>query len=331
MSIAVLLIVWTALKRGRWIRTFVALLISIALVETAVAFLPRPMAALRASRPDHVIVDFHSHTAASHDVRKSFTAEDNREWHRSGGFDVAYVTDHVKFSGAVAARKGNPPIAGEGTSLLTGVEGRYHKIISTIMLGIDERDSALLNGRGNLLAGATASGKSPVTIVALPNRHLDSVTVESLDSLPHFTAIELADAAPRGLGQLDTEERRIRQIAADLHLTLVAASNNHGFGRAVAAWNIVSIPGWRSLAPDSVGLRIEQILRTSHPAPVTIIERTRPHTHGLTVPLTLAVISAQTVGTLTVQERFVWLVWIWGFVLLARLYPAPARGPSGLR
>jgi hypothetical protein len=330
VSIVVLFVAWSALRGGRWLKTLLALVISIALIETAVAFLPRPMAALHSSAPDDVIVDFHSHTGASHDVRKSFTAEDNRSWHRSGGFDIAYVTDHVKFDGAIAARKRNPEIAGEGTSLLTGVEGRYHKIISTIMLGIDERDSRLLNKRGNLLPGTLAAGKGPVTIVALPNRHLDSVTIQSLDSLPHFVAIELSDAAPRGLGQLDREEARVRKIAAGLRLTLVAASNNHGFGRTVAAWNVLSIPGWRSLAPDSVGSRIEQMLRTP-PAPVTIVERTRPHTHGLAVALTLPVIMGQIAGGLTVQERISWLVWIWGIALLSHLYATSARRSSRLR
>jgi hypothetical protein len=307
------------IRRGGIHRTSVTILTllgTVALIEAAVAFAPRPMAGLRVTDPDIVTVDLHSHTGASHDVRESFDAEDNRDWHEGGGFDIAYVTDHVTFAGAIAARARNPRLAGEGTSLLTGVEGRYHRIMSTIMLGLDERDMPLLNKRGNILPGTPARGIGPVTIVALPNRNLDSVTVQSLDSLGHFVALELIDAAPRGLGQLDREEARIRRLAADLRLTLVAASNNHGFGRAAAAWNILRIPAWRSMSPDSVGRLIEQPLRNRQLDAVTIIRRIRPSTHDMTLPLTLPTLGFQVIGSLTIVERLVWLLWIWGVVYL---------------
>ncbi|MGK2962441.1 MAG: hypothetical protein ACSLFK_09890 [Gemmatimonadaceae bacterium] len=309
-----------AARRQTWKRLalgFAGLIAAIAIVEAAVVFVPRPMAALAVDDDETVRVDFHSHTGASHDVRKSFTAERNREWHRSGGFDIAYITDHVTFDGAIAARANNPRLAGDGTSLLTGVEGRYHRIMSTITLGLTEADTALLNRRGNLLPGETASARRPVTIVALPNRNLDSVTFESLDSLPRFVALELVDAAPRGLGQLDREEARIRSLATKLDLVLVAGSNNHGFGRTVAAWNLMRIPGWRSLPPDSVGRLIEEPFRQRDLAAVTIVRRTRPSLHGVTLAATLPVIVYQIIGTLTFTERLVWLAWIWVPVLAA--------------
>jgi hypothetical protein len=216
----------------------------------------------------------------------------------------------------VSARPRNPKRAGDGLSILTGVEGRYHKIMSTIMLGIDERDSALLNKRGNLLPGALIRGRAPYTIVALPNRNLDSVTAQTLDSIPRFAAIELIDAAPRGLGQFDREELRVRNVARDLGLTLVAASNNHGFGRAVAAWNLLRIPGWQNLAPDQLAASIEDYLHQTQPV---IIMRTRPRTYGASLPATLPVIAYQTLGSLTVPERVSWLFWIWGIALLGSL------------
>lgn len=316
ISIALLALSETAKSRGWWIRRIAALVLLIAIIEGAVAFLPRPMARLRVADPNIVIVDFHSHTGASHDVRKSFGVDDNRNWHASAGFNAAWITDHVKFDGAVEARSTNPRRAGDGVSLLTGVEGRYHKIMSTVMLGIDERDTTLLNRRGNLLPGSPARGRGPYTIVALPNRNLDSVTRASLDSIPHFAAIELIDAAPRGLGQFDREEMRIRNLARELGLTLVAASNNHGFGRAVAAWNLIAIPGWQNLSPVELGNLLEERLRQSSPA---IVMRTRPRTHDASLPFTLPVIAYQTFGSLTWPERVSWLVWIWAILLIVRL------------
>lgn len=317
-TVALIFLAWSAFSRNRggirsWIVRVVSLVVVTGVFLAAVALLPRPMAALRVGDPNQIVVDFHSHTGTSHDVRKSFTAEDNREWHAGGGFNAAWITDHVKFDAAVEARAKNPARAGDGVSLLTGVEGRYHRIMSTIMLGLDERDTALLNKRGNLLPGIPARGRAPYTIVALPNRNLDSVTAASLDSLPRFAAIELIDAAPRGLGQFDREERRIRRLAASRGLTLVAASNNHGYGRAVAAWNLVSLPGWRDLSAAQLSASIENRLRESPP---TIVIRTRPRIHGAMVLFTFPIILFQTVGSLTVAERLSWLGWIWAIAFL---------------
>jgi hypothetical protein len=313
VTFAALVFGWQWLAHGgvtwrTWVVRLTTLVVIVAIIEATVAFAPRPMARLVSSNTGFVTVDFHSHTGASHDVRKSVSAEDNRDWHASSGFNAAYITDHVTFDGAVKARRNNPRAAGDGVSLLTGVEGRYHKIMSTIMLGLDERDVKLLNKRGNLLPGTPARGTGPLTIVALPNRNLDSVTIQSLDSIPHFAAIELIDAAPRGLGQFDREEARIRSLASQLHLTLVAASNNHGFGRTAAAWNIIELEGWQTLTPEQLASSLEQSIRSNE---VGIIMRTRPRTHDASLVFTLPSIAYLTLASLTNPERVSWLVWIW--------------------
>lgn len=333
ISVAILLVITAALNRARsglrwWSYRLIALAIVVALVEAAVAFVPRPMARLRVDDPELAVVDFHSHTGFSHDVRKSFSVDDNRRWHESGGFDIAWITDHVRFGAEQRARESNPRVAGESTSLLVGVEGRYHRIISTVMLGLDARDSALLNKRGNLLAGVPASGRTPITIVAIPNRNLDSVTAASLDSTPHFVALELIDAAPRGLGQFDREEEKLRGMASALHLTLVAATNNHGFGRAVAGWNVIRIPEWRSITPDSAGIAIESLLRDRSQERISIVARNRPRNHDLSLPLTLPVLLLQIFGALSAPERVSWVMWIWGIALLIKLRRTSAAADS---
>ena len=311
------------LKASRgWKSTLLALgatFLVIAALEAAAVFLPRPMAALTATDPNIVRIDFHSHTGASHDVRKSFTAERNREWHRSGGFDLAYVTDHVKFEGAEQGEMRNPQLAGAGTSIVTGMEGRYHRIMSTIVLGITRADTALLDKRGNILPGEKKSPRPYVTIIAIPNRNLDSLSREDLDSavaLPNLRAIELIDAAPRGLAQLDRDEARIRSLASEMNLALIAASNNHGWGRTVAGWNLMSIPGWQSMPPDSVASRIEQMLIQNR-GPVKLVHRTRPTVHGAAAAATLPVFAYQLIGSLTPMERISWLAWTAMFWLLS--------------
>ena len=98
--------------------------------------LARPMASLHVSDPDLVVVDFHSHTSASHDGRPGFGAERNREWHRAAGFNAVYITDHRTFEGAIEGARLNPSKAGSGTTILPGVElrdGPEHPIL----IGVD--------------------------------------------------------------------------------------------------------------------------------------------------------------------------------------------------
>ncbi len=330
--VAQILLTRSAKGRSLWVRLIfgvVGTIAVIAVLEAAVILLPRPMANLRVADPQTLRIDFHSHTNASRDANQRSTPADNREWHASGGFDVAYISDHVKFGGAAEAMRSNPAKAGQGFTTLSAVEGRYHRILSTIMLGLTQADTTVLDSKGHLLPGTPSIGQTPVTIVTIPNGNIDSVTTESLDSLPHFTGIELVDAAPRGLGQLDREEPRIRGIASNGHLMLVSASNNHGWGRTVAAWNLMTIPGWRDMSPDSLSKLIEKPFRERQTDAVTIVKRLRPRAHGLLVPFTLPIALAQTLGSLSLAERGVWLVWIWGVTLIAMLLrrrkPAASR------
>lgn len=309
-------------RRRVWLRITVGIglvIVAVAILEASVILIPRPMANLRVADPETLRIDFHSHTSVSKDANQRFTPDDNREWHKSGGFDVAYISDHVGFAGAAEAMKKNPVRAGDSLAVLSAVEGRYHKILSTVMLRLVQADTAVLDGKGHLHEGTPSIGTTPVTIVAIPNGNIDSVTAESLDSLPHFAGMELVDAAPRGLGQLDREEDKIRRIASDRHLMLVSSSNNHGWGRTVAAWNLMTIPGWRSLPPDSLAVLIEQPFRARQTNAVTIVKRLRPRNHGISLPFTLPVLLYQTVGSLTLAERVVWLLWIWAIALVRPL------------
>lgn len=293
------------------------LVVFVAIVEGAVIALPRPVAWLEAADPDVVRVDFHSHTNASRDANKRFTPELNRDWHTAGGFDVAYITDHVRFGGAAKAMSANPAHAGDGLVVLSGMEGRYHRILSTILLGVTAGDTVAIDRKGHLLPKSISLGLDPVAIVAIPNGNIDSVSIMTPDSLPHFEAIELVDAAPRGLRQLDGEESRIRHIAAAKKLLLVASSNNHGWGHAVAAWNLLTIPGWRRMSPDLLERAIEQPFRDRQLDAVAIVKRLRPRNHGYTLPFVLPNAAYLIVGSLSPIERISWLLWIWMITGLA--------------
>ena len=62
----------------------------------------RPMLALTGADPRDMVVDFHSHTNVSHDVRntlmRGFDTKANLRWHTRAGFDATFITDHNEVS-----------------------------------------------------------------------------------------------------------------------------------------------------------------------------------------------------------------------------------------
>jgi predicted metal-dependent phosphoesterase TrpH len=326
-------------RNRRWIVeawfAAVGLLVVFAIYAT-LALVPRPMAALQlaAADSDLVIIDFHSHTSASHDGRPGFTAEKNRIWHRAAGFDVAYVTDHYTFDGAAAGMHDNPEQAGSGTVLLSGIEalqGGEHLNV----LGVTAADSLLF--RGHYLArdpldSAIARGRPrPVIVLTIPGP-LNSVPRSGMPDVVPVDAVEISDAAPRGLGADDREHAEILRLADSLGLALVAGSDNHGWGRTAAAWSVIGIPGWRRLTPDSLDRRIEETMASKRRQASRVIERVRPvwpARPGLSV-LDSAVAAMsdgaeflgmffwQLTTTRSLAERLSWLVWVWALALIYR-------------
>jgi len=308
----------------------IAIVVLAILYACAVA-LPRPMAALAIHDPNIVLVDFHSHTHASGDARSGFSPEDNRAWHKRGGFDAAYISDHRSFAGAESARSRNPMRAGDNTVLLSAYEGRYRGTFE-IFLSLSRDDSAtMLDRRSWLLEGRLApNNRVPASVVALPSP-LSDVGAEAHDGPPYVAAIEISDGSPRGFAQSDRDRAAIIRRADSLGIALVSGSNNHGWGWVVQAWTLVNVPNWRGLAPDSLGAAIERELRRE-PRAVKVIERKRPTlSSARSLALTAPVLGAQLFTTLTPPERFVWLVWIWGLWLISRAARATIRKSQSAR
>lgn len=292
-------------------------------VYAAAAALPRPMASLSVSDPDVIRVDFHSHTNFSHDTRRGFTPEANRAWHRAGGFDVAYISDHNSFAGAEEAGKRNPLRAGDGTVLLSAFEGRYLGTFQ-IFLGLKRADSIYLMGsRRHMLEGTLRSGRIPASVAALPGP-LKDIQSEARDHAPHVRAIEIVDGSPRAFAQRDRDGAAIIRRADSLGLALVMGGNNHGWGRVAPGWTLISATGWRALPPDSLGALIENLIQVAPRTAVRTVERRRPTGFGPEVALTAPVVLTQLIRALTVPERLVWLVWIWApYIVWFRVFRKP--------
>ncbi|MBI3789390.1 MAG: hypothetical protein HY275_00730 [Gemmatimonadetes bacterium] len=281
------------------------------------------MARLQVYDPELVVVDFHSHTQASHDGRPGFGVEQNRAWHQKAGYHVAYVTDHLSPEGAPSwaeaerGRAANPARAGERTIIAVGIEAHSNGTHVNV-LGAHAADLALFGPADHLKANARLAGGAPPVVLQTIPADLANFAREGLDSVTPSIAIEVNDAAPRGLAQNLRDRPRILRMVDSLNLAPLAASDNHGFGSTAAAWSLVRIPGWRQLPPDTLAARIEQAIRMQRRFAVRTIERRTPQVGPpvselvFTIPAMLYDLNA----SISAMERLSWIIWVWGLAFI---------------
>lgn len=332
ITLAVLFVLWRVWRGRRRATTPVrearAVVVGVfgLLLFYAVGILvPRPMARLVVDPPLNqavVVVDFHSHTRYSHDGAPWFTPEANRRWHRDAGYDVAYVTDHRTVQGAEEARRNNPRVAGEGTTLLQGLEVVWHNA-HVNLLGAQQRFSGLTDPNLRdiddtaLAMASMIPHHEPVLIYTFPGmlRHLRAATAPGT---PGVRAIEVVDGSPRGLGDTRRLRTKIATIADTLGLALVAGSDNHGWGYTAPGWTLMLLPGWRGMTPDSLAGAIDDAIRARGFEATQVVERRVANTSRSTwrVVATLPLVAWRALTMLSDNERVSWLIWIWGIVLI---------------
>jgi predicted metal-dependent phosphoesterase TrpH len=297
--------------------------LAVVAVYAAGVFLPRPMAALDTAA-DVIAVDFHSHTKYSHDGRPDWTPEDMRAWHRDAGFEVAYVTDHRSFEGARDAWANNPTFAGQGTTLLPGIEvvwkgehvvvldadRKYRGILTETLRDIDEPA---------LTMASSIPDNEPVLIETFPGDIRQMIPAAG-PGTAGVRAIELVDGAPKGLGQTRRERATIVRYADSLNLALVAGSNHHGWGHTATGWTLLYVPGWRSATPDQLGDGILNILRRGGVNSTRVVERYVADTEsGVKLVLTAPLVTWGLLRTLSPDERAAWVAWAVALTLVGRL------------
>ena len=290
----------------------------------------RPMASLTLGDPDFLAVDFHSHTSASHDGRAGFDAEQNRDWHAASGFNVAYVTDHRTFDGALEGSMRNPALAGAATVLLPGVELRdtgEHPIL----IGVDPRRMRIESPDWRDAAIKADGGPAPpVVFLALPGNLLH-IPRDLTQGPVHLAGIEISDGSPRGIAQSARDRRAVLALAQQLGVAVIAASDNHGWGRAAPAWSVMRVPGWRTMTPAALDIAIRRTILLEGRRSVQVISR-----RMAAEPVGVAGFATGGVSiawlmlrTMSAPERISWLTWAW-LLCLAHLRFARTNRP-GLR
>ncbi|MBC7843248.1 MAG: hypothetical protein H7099_13085 [Gemmatimonadaceae bacterium] len=266
------------------------------------------MARLVVDDPDLVAVDVHAHTASSHDARPDWTQARVREWHRASGFNVAYITDHKRFGGAIDAMASNPPRAGDGVVLLSGLEmrsaGQHVNVLS-----MTPAESTYVVDSDHLTAGIRLSdGRAPLIVQTIPF-DFKRFSGPGQDSLPVTRAIELNDGAPRGLTTGLNRHAQILAMADSFNLALVAGSDNHGWGNTASGWTLVRVPGWRALSPGALAVKLEETMLGGRHA-TQVVERRTPLLSGiLPLTMTLPMMFVSAARALTVPERVSWVAW----------------------
>jgi hypothetical protein len=306
-----LLVTWVVLfaalgaaRRGRlaWriVRAVVGAATPLVLAAAAV-LLPRPVPRLVTSEDAVTVLDFHSHTAASHDGRRGWTLQQQADWHVVQGFEGAYITDHnLPFDGSSDA----------AIPLLPGAEWsvyRQHIVSLGTTLPFDlapySRDTP---GMVGLFPALHAQGA--IAIASLPEYWRNH-----WDDLDEFVAagvdgFEIVNCAPKALEFPSADRRAVVALAGHHDLLVTGASDNHGWGRVTCVWNLARA--------SAHGFRDNQVLAR----PIALAQGDLPAWDAaVTQPWLM-------LRALSWPERVSWLTWI---ALFAIYRGVPRRKGQG--
>ncbi|MGH7531531.1 MAG: PHP domain-containing protein [Gemmatimonadales bacterium] len=282
-----------------------ALLGPLALVVLAGAalMLPRPVPRLVAADSAATVIDYHAHTAASHDGRPGWTPARAARWHARQGFEATYITDHnVVFGGSRI----------NAIPLLPGVEWSVYRQ-HVIALGPVEpvvRDSFSGSVARMVRLFDAIGEQGGWSIASLPEYwrnhqgELGSFVVAGVEGF------EIVNCAPKALAFPSADRTDVVGLAARHHLLVVGASDHHGWGQVTCVWN-VSYP--------EAGFRGNRVFAR----PLALLQGdSGPWTAAVTQPWFLF-------RGLAWSERASWITWVL-VILLYRAVPRRRGQPAGL-
>ncbi|MBA3318803.1 MAG: hypothetical protein H0T50_12035 [Gemmatimonadales bacterium] len=282
----------------------------------------RPMVKLAGAPPGVAVVDFHSHTNVSHDVRGTamggFDTKKNLAWHQRAGFDAVFVTDHnttaglVPTDGPVALCRGREVSAWRAHIVLLGGE------LDSVR-GPYRRDSA---GLRRLLADADTS-YGAVSIASLPEyeRHhwgrLDSLVSAGVDGF------EIVNASPKANELTRARRDTVIALARSTGTLVVGVTDHHGWGATNMVWSLVEVRNM-AVEPERICAGILSELQRGFAA-VRVVERHRLRPDdwwpGWLTPLAVLWETWRGMGW---ELTLAWLAWIWALWMVGRTRYLPS-------
>lgn len=236
----------------------------------------RPLPSIDINDPDIIVLDFHTHTHHSWDGRPSASLLNQIQRRRSGGFDAFFITDHnnrysaleTEIMTAVEAGNLKPiPFVGEEISSKPFHLMVYGPDVSNIANNPDHKKAqdVLFRNRDNPETLVTAT--TDADWWKQPEESLDPYVLAGLNGF------ELAKASPKGLNLTVEDRKRMVSYALKNNLIITGASDNHGFGYTDYVWNLLRLPGWKSMNPGDLERAILQEVRQLGPGALTIVTR----------------------------------------------------------
>jgi predicted metal-dependent phosphoesterase TrpH len=286
-----------------------------------IVLVPRPMTALKTVDPEVLIVDFHSHSARSHDGRRTFKAADNIHWHAAQGYHAAFLTDHNKVvASEEASRITAETWKKDGYRSLRGQEVSLYKT-HLVVLGNHERiDNKPYDSKPKRVRPFIRDmhRRDYLVIASLPEywRYHWGNGVSNLVRWG-IDGFEITNSAPKALDFPRDLQLEIVDLCRRENLFMTGISDTHGYGYATNSWNAVRLPGWSTLDPAALERRLLATLKKKRFTAVQVIQRRHVRFERGALewlsPLADAVLYFR---VLSLPQTFSWMAWIWGLTSL---------------
>ena len=241
--ISLAIILWHAATRQRLsLRPLLGQLalswMTIGFVCLYILFVPLPAVRIIPPDKDTIFFDIHSHTFFSHDGLAS--PQENISWHLRHNFSAWFITDHWGQNDAgitIAIAEKTPPFP-------TVIEGEEVSDDSGNYLLILGGRASFFSSRWLSLKELVKQAHSIGGIVVSAHWWERNTPLKDLVSAG-VDGVEIANGGHPSIPE--GKRKEALEMSKKAPLTLLAASDWHGWGSFCTTWNAIRIPGWKGM------------------------------------------------------------------------------------
>jgi hypothetical protein len=279
----------------------------------------RPMAHLTGLTSGSWVVDLHSHTTVSHDVKgwlqDDFDLGTSRRWHARGGFDAFFVTDHNRVDGWA-----------NGTELPLACPGEELSLWGAHIVVLGSTDSIPRGMYADSMPGIlrllaeSESRWGGITLASIPE-YDDNHFADLPQWIAHgLDGLEISNAAPKANRQTRAHRDSVIALARARDRWIAGVTDQHGMGATVQAWTLVEPMVLADRIPDDRPHSCREIiaaLSAKGASATRVLER-----HRLRVdspwPMFATVIAVPWEGwrAAGIWQVVSWLGWLWATMLM---------------